>query len=53
MRRWNMEHLNLSQSNLLTDEVNIYLNMLCATMMNWILGSVGSANIITVDDRRR
>jgi len=53
MRRWNMEHPNLSQSNLLTDEVNIYLNMLRATMMNWILGHVGSADIITVDDRRR
>jgi len=48
-----MEHPNLSQSNLLTDEVNIYLNMLRATMMNWILGHVGSAGIIAVGDRRR
>jgi len=45
-----MEHPNLSQSNLLPDEVNIYLNMLHATMMNWILGHVGSADIITVDE---
>ena len=53
MRRWNMEHPNLSQSNLLTDEVNVYLKMLRATMMNWILSHVDSTNIITVDDRRR
>jgi len=52
MRRWNMDHSNLSQSNLLTNEGNIYLNMLHAMMMNWILGHVGSADIITVDDRR-
>jgi hypothetical protein len=48
-----MEHPNLSQSNLLTDEVNIYLNMLRATMMNWIGGHVDSTNIVAVDDRRR
>ena len=48
-----MEHPNLSQSNLLTDEVNIYLNMLRATMMNWIGSHVDSTNIIAEDDRRR
>jgi len=48
-----MEHPNLSQSNLLTDKVNIYLNMLRATMMNWIGGHEKSTNIITEDDRRR
>jgi hypothetical protein len=48
-----MEHPNLSQSNLLTDEVNIYLNMLRATMMNWIGDHVDSTNIVAVDDRRR
>jgi len=48
-----MEHLNLSQSNLLTDKVNIYLNMLRATMMNWIGGHVDSTDIVSVDDRRR
>ena len=48
-----MEHPNLSQSNLLTDEVNIYLNMLRATMMNWIGGHVDSTNIVAVDDRRQ
>ena len=52
-----MEHPNLSQSNLLTDEVNIYLNMhlnmLRATMMNWIGSHVDSTNIIAEEDRRR
>jgi hypothetical protein len=47
-----MEHPNLSQSNLLTDEVNIYLNMLRATMINGIGGHVDSTNIVAVDDRR-
>ena len=48
-----MEHPNLSQSNLLTDDVNIYLKMLRATMMNLIGGHVDSTNIAAVDDRRR
>ena len=48
-----MEHPNLSQSNLLTDEVNIYLNMLRATMMNWIGGHVDSTDIVALDNRRR
>jgi len=48
-----MEHPNLSQSNLLPNEMNIYLNMLRATMMNWIGGHVDSTNIIAEDDRRR
>jgi len=46
-----MEHPNLSQSNLLTDEVNIYLNMIHATMMNWIGSHVDNTNIIAEDDR--
>ena len=53
MRRWNMKHPDLSQSNLLMDEVNIYLNMLRATMMNWIGSHVDSTDIVAVDDRRR
>jgi hypothetical protein len=48
-----MEHPNLSQSNLLADKVNVDLNMLRATMMNWICGHIDSTDIVTVDNRRR
>jgi hypothetical protein len=53
MRRWNMEHPDLSQNDLLTDEVNTYLNVLRATMMNWICSHVDSTDIVTVDNRCR
>jgi hypothetical protein len=48
-----MEHLDLSQNNLLTDEVNIYLNMLHVTMMNWICSHVDGTDVVTVVDRYR
>jgi len=48
-----MEHPNLSQSNLVTDKVNIYLDVLRATMMNWISSHVDGIDIVALDDRRR
>jgi hypothetical protein len=48
-----MEHPNLSQSNLLTDEVNVDLNILRAAMMDRVGGHVDSTDIVAVDDRRR
>jgi hypothetical protein len=47
-----MEHPDLSQSNLLTNEMNIYLNMLRATMMNGIGGHIDSTDIVAEDDCR-
>jgi hypothetical protein len=48
-----MEHPDLSQGNLLTDEVNVNLNMLHATMMDRVSGHVDSTDIVAVDDHRR
>jgi hypothetical protein len=48
-----MEHPDLSQNDLLTDEVNIYLNVLRVTMMNLIGSHVDSTDVVTVDNRCR
>jgi hypothetical protein len=43
-----MEHPDLSQSNLLMDEVNVDLNMLHATMMDRVGGHVDGTDIVAV-----
>ena len=48
-----MQHSNLSQHNLLTDEVDINLNMLRVTMMNRIGRHINGTDVITIDDSRR
>ena len=48
-----MKDPNLAQGGLLTDEVNINLNVLRATMMNGIGCHVDSADIVAVDNRRQ
>ena len=48
-----MKNPNLSQGDLLTDEVNVNLNVLRATMMNGVGCHVDSADIVAVDNRRR
>ena len=48
-----MEHPDLSQSDLVTDKMNIYLDVLRATMMNWISSHEDGADVVAVDDRRR
>jgi hypothetical protein len=48
-----MEHPDLSQGNLLTDEVNVDLNMLRATMMDRVGGHVDGTDIVAVNNRRR
>jgi hypothetical protein len=48
-----MEHLNLSQSNLVTDEVNVDLDVLRAMMVDRTSCHIDSANIVTVHDGRR
>ena len=39
-RRGNMKHPNLTKSNLFTNKMNINVNMLCASVLNWIAGHV-------------
>jgi hypothetical protein len=48
-----MEHLNLSQSNLVADKVNVDLDVLHATMVDRISGHIDGTNIVAVHDSRR
>ena len=48
-----MEHPNLSQGNLVTDEVNVGLDVLRATMVDMISSHIDSPNIVAVHDGRR
>jgi hypothetical protein len=48
-----MKHPDLSQSHLVTDEVNVDLDVLRVTMMNCIGSHVDSTHIVAVDNRRR
>jgi hypothetical protein len=45
-----VKHTYLAKSDLLSDEVNIQLNMLRATMMNWIGRHVNRTDVVAVDD---
>lgn len=53
MRRWDMKHAYLSKGNLLTDEVNIDLDVFGAAVVNGIGCHVDSTHVVAVDDRRR
>jgi hypothetical protein len=46
----NMENTNFAECHLLTDKVNIYLNVFSMSMLNWIGGHVDGQNIIRVDN---
>jgi hypothetical protein len=48
-----MKHAYLSKSNLLTDEVNIDLDVFGAAVVNGIGCHVDSTHVVAVDDRRR
>lgn len=52
VRRWNMWDPNLAESGLLADEVNVYLDMLSAPVMNWIRRHVVNTHIVTINDSR-
>jgi len=53
MCRGDMEHPNLSQGNLVADEVNVGLDVLRETMVDMISSHIDSANIVAVHDGRR
>jgi hypothetical protein len=46
---WDVEDANISDGDVLADEVEINLNMLCASMLSVIGGEVDRTNIVTVD----
>ena len=49
----NMQHLNVSQSNLVADKVNVNLYMLRAVLVDWVsFMHVHSTDMVAVDDRR-
>jgi hypothetical protein len=45
-----VKHTYLAKGDLLSDEVNIQLNMLRATMMNWIGRHVNRTDVVAIDD---
>jgi hypothetical protein len=48
-----MENANLSQSNLLTDEVDVDLDMFGTTMIDGVGSHIDSVDIVAVDDHRQ
>jgi len=48
-----MEHPNLSQGNLVANEVNVGLDVLRETMVDMISSHIDSANIVAIHDGRR
>jgi hypothetical protein len=53
MRRWDMKHAYLSKSNLLTNEVNVDLDVFGAAIVNGIGCHVDSTHVVAIDDRHR
>jgi hypothetical protein len=45
-----MKNSNVTESNLLTNKVDVQLNVLCATMMNGVGGEVDSRDVVVEDD---
>ena len=45
-----MKNSNVTESNMLTYEVNVQLNVLGATMMNGVGGEVDSGDVVTEDN---
>ena len=46
--RWNMKHSNVTMFNFFTVEVNVYLYMFSASMINWVIGHINSTNIVPI-----
>jgi hypothetical protein len=46
-----MKNTNMTKSDVLPNEVNVELDMLCPTMMNRISREVYRGDIVTVDNR--
>ena len=45
-----MQNTHITQSDALTDEVVINLNMLRTQMLNWVHGEINHTNIVTIDN---
>ena len=45
-----MQDPNLSQGHLLANKMNVNLDVLRATMVNWISSLIYSTNVVTIDN---
>jgi hypothetical protein len=45
-----MEDADLTDGNLLSDEMKINLHMLCALILNGVGGEIHNADVVTVDE---
>ena len=48
-----MEHTELSKRNLLANEMDVDLDVLRASMMNWICSHVDAGDVVAEDDGGR
>ena len=48
-RRWDMKNTNITNDNVLVDEVEINLDMLRALMLNRVSGQVDNTDIVTIN----
>jgi hypothetical protein len=48
--RWDMEDADLTDGNLLLDEMKINLHMLRALILNGVGGEIHNADVVTVDE---
>jgi hypothetical protein len=48
--RWDMEDADLTDGNLLSDEMKINLRMLRALILNGVGGEIHNADVVTVDE---
>jgi hypothetical protein len=48
-RRWDMKNTNITNDNVLVDEVEINLDMLRALMLNRVSGQVNNTDIVTIN----
>jgi hypothetical protein len=45
-----MHHTQFSNGHQFPNEMNVKLDILCSSVMNWVLGEVGHIDVVTIDD---
>jgi hypothetical protein len=45
-----MHHTQFSNGHQFPNEMNVKLDILCSSVMNWVLGEVGHIDVATIDD---
>jgi nucleoside-triphosphatase THEP1 len=44
-----MKNMNFAKGDLITNKMDVNLNVLCSSMLNWIRGHVDCGHIVTID----